>query len=61
MWIDVINERETPKASRCIGLLEDGAPLALTDVIFTEILKASGPSGGDFERLAACTQLEIFE
>ncbi len=39
VWIDVINERETPKASRCIELLEDGAPLALTDVIFTEILQ----------------------
>lgn len=39
VWIDVINERETPKARRCIGLLEDGAPLALTDVIFTEILQ----------------------
>ncbi len=124
VWIDVINERETPKASRCIELLEDGAPLALTDVIFTEILQGfrtereatrverhlrafpvlrletlddlalaaslyrqvrragitirktldcliAAPcvregvpilhSDDDFERLAACTQLEIFE
>ena len=39
VWVDVINERETPKATRCIGLLEDGAPVALTDVVFTEVLQ----------------------
>jgi predicted nucleic acid-binding protein len=39
VWIDVLNEVESPRASRCIELLEDGAPLALTDVIFTEILQ----------------------
>lgn len=39
IWIDVLNEVSTPKADRCIELLEDGAPLALTDIIFTEILQ----------------------
>jgi len=39
VWIDVINEVETPAAALCIQLLEDGAPVALTDVIFTEVLQ----------------------
>jgi predicted nucleic acid-binding protein len=39
VWIDVLNDVDSPRASRCTELLEDGAPLALTDVIFTEILQ----------------------
>lgn len=39
VWIDVLNEVDSPHASRCVELLEDGAPLALTDVIYTEILQ----------------------
>lgn len=39
VWIDVLNEVGSPRASRCTQLLQDGAPLALTDVIFTEILQ----------------------
>lgn len=39
VWIDVLNNVDSPKASRCTDLLQDGAPLALTDVIFTEILQ----------------------
>lgn len=39
VWIDVLNERETPQSLRCVELLEDGAPVALTDVILTEILQ----------------------
>ncbi len=39
VWIDVLNERDSREARRCIELLEGGAPLALTDVIFTEILQ----------------------
>jgi predicted nucleic acid-binding protein len=39
VWIDVLNARDTPQARRCIELLEDGAPVALTDVIFTEVLQ----------------------
>jgi hypothetical protein len=39
VWIDVLNERDTPQSIRCVELLEAGAPVALTDVIFTEILQ----------------------
>lgn len=39
VWIDILNEVDSPRASRCVELLEAGAPLALTDVIFTEILQ----------------------
>jgi len=39
VWIDVLNDVDSPKASRCTELLKDGAPVALTDVIFTEILQ----------------------
>lgn len=39
VWIDVLNERDTPQARRCVELLEDGAPLALTDVVYAEILQ----------------------
>jgi predicted nucleic acid-binding protein len=39
VWIDVLNDVDSRPASRCVELLEDGAPLALTDVIFTEILQ----------------------
>ena len=39
VWIDVLNEHDTPQAKRCVDLLEDGAPLALTDVVFTEVLQ----------------------
>lgn len=39
VWIDVLNDVDSPKASRSAELLQDGAPLALTDVIFTEILQ----------------------
>lgn len=39
VWIDVINEVESPRAARCVELLEDGAPVALTDVILTEVLQ----------------------
>lgn len=39
VWIDVLNNTESAQASRCTELLEDGAPLALTDVVFAEILQ----------------------
>lgn len=39
VWIDVLNQRDTPQARRCVELLEDGAPLALTDVVYAEILQ----------------------
>jgi predicted nucleic acid-binding protein len=39
VWIDVFRGAESPVVSRCIELIEDGAPIALTDVILTEILQ----------------------
>lgn len=39
VWVDVLNENDTQQAALCISLLRDGAPLALTDVILTEILQ----------------------
>ena len=39
VWIDVLNGVDSPPATTCIGLIEDGRPVALTDVVFTEILQ----------------------
>ena len=39
VWIDLLNDNDTPTARRCVELLEDGAPIALTDVVFTEVLQ----------------------
>jgi predicted nucleic acid-binding protein len=39
VWVDVLRGTESPTASRCVELIEDGAPVALTDVILTEILQ----------------------
>jgi predicted nucleic acid-binding protein len=39
VWIDVFNENATPQARRAVELIEDGEPVALTDVILTEILQ----------------------
>lgn len=39
VWVDVLNEVETPAAGRCAALLEDGAPVALTDIIYAEVLQ----------------------
>ena len=39
VWIDVFNEDDSPQAKRCVQLIEGGEPVALTDVILTEILQ----------------------
>lgn len=39
VWIDVLNERDTPQAKRCVELIEGGEPIALTDIVVTEILQ----------------------
>jgi predicted nucleic acid-binding protein len=39
VWIDVLNERPTAAAARCVELIEAGEPVALTDIVFTEILQ----------------------
>lgn len=38
VWIDVLNENPTPSAALCVELIEGGEPVALTDIVFTEIL-----------------------
>jgi predicted nucleic acid-binding protein len=39
VWIDVLNDVASPPAGRCVELIEGGEPVALTDVILTEILQ----------------------
>jgi predicted nucleic acid-binding protein len=39
VWIDVLNDTPTPQATHCVELIEAGQPIALTDVILTEILQ----------------------
>jgi predicted nucleic acid-binding protein len=52
VWIDVLGGRRTPQALRCVELIEAGEPVALTDVIFTELLQGlrSGGEAEDVER-----------
>jgi predicted nucleic acid-binding protein len=39
VWIDVLNDADTAVARTCVRLIEDGEPVALTDVIFAEVLQ----------------------
>ncbi len=39
VWIDVLNDTPAPQAQRCVELIESGQPIALTDVILTEVLQ----------------------
>jgi predicted nucleic acid-binding protein len=39
VWVDVLGGRRTRQALRCVELIEGGEPVALTDVIFTEVLQ----------------------
>jgi predicted nucleic acid-binding protein len=39
VWIDLLRGVESPTVSRCVELIEDGAPIALTDVVLAEILQ----------------------
>jgi predicted nucleic acid-binding protein len=39
VWIDVLGGRQSRQALRCVELIERGEPVALTDVIFTEVLQ----------------------
>jgi predicted nucleic acid-binding protein len=39
VWIAVLAGRRTRQARRCVDLIEGGDPVALTDVIFAEILQ----------------------
>jgi predicted nucleic acid-binding protein len=39
VWIDVLNENDTPKSARCVELIEGGEPVAITDVVLMELLQ----------------------
>ncbi len=39
VWVDVLNDVPTAQAGRCVALIEGGEPVALTDVVLTEILQ----------------------
>ena len=39
VWIDFLGGRRTGQPLRCVELIEGGEPVALTDVIFTEVLQ----------------------
>lgn len=39
VWVDVLNDTDSPQARRCVQLIEQGEPVALTDVILTEVLQ----------------------
>jgi hypothetical protein len=32
VWIDVLNDRDSPQALRCVALIEGGEPIALTEL-----------------------------
>ncbi len=39
VWIDVLNDNDSASAQRCVELIEAGEPIALTDIVITEILQ----------------------
>lgn len=39
VWIDVLNGADSPGARACTELIERGDPVALTDIVLTEILQ----------------------
>lgn len=42
VWIDVLNGNETDEAAVCIEMIENGQRVALTDVVYGEILQGLG-------------------
>jgi len=45
VWIDFLGGRRTRQAVRCAELIEKGDPIALTDVILTEVLQGLRSEG----------------
>ncbi len=39
VWVDLLRGNKAPGAQRAAGLIEDGAPVALTDVVLTQVLQ----------------------
>jgi predicted nucleic acid-binding protein len=52
VWIDVLNDVDTATARSCVQLIEGGEPVALTDVIFAEVLQglSDDREAGEVER-----------
>lgn len=57
VWIDVLNGADTPAAVSCVELIERGDPVALTDVVLTEVLQGLRD---DDEALRVETHLRAF-
>jgi predicted nucleic acid-binding protein len=39
VWVAVLNQQDTRQAKRCVELIQEGAPIGLTDVVLAEILQ----------------------
>lgn len=39
VWVDLLNGNNSPQVTQCTALIEQGAPVALTDIILTEVLQ----------------------
>lgn len=39
VWLDVLDNVDTPESERCTALIEAGARVGLTDVVLTEVLQ----------------------
>ena len=39
VWVHLLNGQDSAPVRRCAGLIEDGAPVGLTDIVFTEVLQ----------------------
>lgn len=45
VWIDVLAGRDEPAAATCVELIEAGEPIALTDVVYAELLQGVRDDG----------------
>jgi predicted nucleic acid-binding protein len=46
VWVDVLRGADSPTAARAIELIEDGAPVALTDISLAEELYRTARKAG---------------
>ena len=42
VWVDILRGIDSPTAARAVELIEDGAPVAITDIILMEVLQGLG-------------------
>lgn len=50
VWVDLLRGTESRQADRCAELVTDGAPIALTEVVYAELLQGA-PSEPQARRL----------